>query len=256
MKKLQLKKFKDQDISSEDDSEATQSELDPTTLGRGKAQLRKKPLKKKKVSDEDDSSYEPDEPKKQLKKRKAVQAGVIPRNVRARKYGAEPTKEKGGKKEKHLRKSKVQSVEDPVVETQKRTGGDDDYVEITGFKAATPRPPPQDQPESSQPKETSFVFIFEGLPTATGIFTEDIPEDDYDMFNNEALQELLQKVNKLEKEKDKTEAERDILKKRVDQLMKAHDEIRLVLIDQQETMNKMKNEAHEILKCLNFSQQK
>ncbi|MFS7904715.1 hypothetical protein Hanom_Chr01g00039311 [Helianthus anomalus] len=65
------------------------------------------------------------------------------------------------------------------------------------------------------------------------------------MFNNEEVQELLQKVNKLEKEKAKTEAERDILKKQVDQLMKAHDEIRMVLIEQEETMNKMKNEVHD-----------
>ncbi|MFS8024348.1 hypothetical protein Hanom_Chr16g01462181 [Helianthus anomalus] len=225
----------DQDSSSEDDSEATQSEseLDRITLGRGKAQLKKKPLKKKKTSYEEDSSYEPDEPKKQLKKRKAVQAGVIPRNVRARKSGAEPSKEKGGKKEKHVQKSK------------KRTGGDDDYVEITGFTAATPRPPPQDKPESSQQKETSFDYIFEGLPTATGILTEDIPEDDYDMFNNEAVKEVLRKVNKLEKENAKTEAKRDILKKQVDQLMKAHDQIRSVLTEQEETMNKMKNEAQD-----------
>ncbi|MFS7921694.1 hypothetical protein Hanom_Chr03g00239941 [Helianthus anomalus] len=146
-----------QDVSSEDDSEATQSEseLDPTTLGRGKAQLKKKPTKKQKASDEEDSSYEPDEPKKQIKKGKAVQAGVIPRRVRAKKSGAEPPKDKGGKKEKHLQKLKVheaekiqsveipkepevQNVEVPVVEVQKKTGGDDDYVEITGYKVATP----------------------------------------------------------------------------------------------------------------------
>ncbi|MFS7943563.1 hypothetical protein Hanom_Chr06g00501701 [Helianthus anomalus] len=42
-----------QDDSSEDDSKATQSEseLDPTTLSRGKAQLKKKPTKKQKASD-------------------------------------------------------------------------------------------------------------------------------------------------------------------------------------------------------------
>ncbi|XP_021991351.1 glutamic acid-rich protein-like [Helianthus annuus] len=254
----------DLDSSSEDDYEATQSEseLDRTTLGRGKAQLKKKSLKKKKSSDEEDSSYEPDEPKKQRKKRKAVQAGVIPRNVRARKSGAESSKEKGGKKEKHIQKSKaletektqsvetpkepeVQSTEEPVVKAQKRTGGDDDYVEITGFKAATPRPPPQDKPESSHPKGSKFDYIFEGLPEATGIYTEDIPEDDYDMFNNEAVQELLQKVNKLEKEKAKTETEHDILKKQVDNLMNAHDQVRAVLIEQEEAMNRMKNEAHD-----------
>ena len=73
--------------------------------------------------------------------------------------------------------------------------------------------------------------MFEGFPEATGIYTEDIPEDDYDMFNDEAVKELVQKVNKLEKEKAKTELERDILKKQVDNLMKAHDQVRAVLIE-------------------------
>ncbi|XP_022040568.1 claspin-like [Helianthus annuus] len=215
--------------SSEDDSEATQSEseLDPTTLGRGKAQLKKKPLKKKKTSDEEDSPFEPDQPKKQVKKRKAVQAGVIPRNVRAKKSGAEPHKDKGGKKEKHIQKTQgvevpkepeVESIKEPVAERE--TGGDD-YVEVTGFKAASPRPPPQDKPESSQQKE-KVDYMFEGFPEATGIYTEDIPEEDYDMFNDQAVKELVQKVNKLEKEKAKIELECDILKKQVDNLMKAH----------------------------------
>ncbi|KAM0038460.1 hypothetical protein Hdeb2414_s0013g00415071 [Helianthus debilis subsp. tardiflorus] len=56
-----------QDDSSEVDSEATESksELDPLTLGRGKAQLKKKPTKKQKGSDEEDSTYVPPEkPKK------------------------------------------------------------------------------------------------------------------------------------------------------------------------------------------------
>ncbi|MFS7919157.1 hypothetical protein Hanom_Chr03g00209501 [Helianthus anomalus] len=65
------------------------------------------------------------------------------------------------------------------------------------------------------------------------------------MFNNEAVKELLQKVNKLEKEKAKTELERDILKKQVDNLMKASDQVRAVLLDQEETMNKIKDEAHD-----------
>ncbi|KAJ0918356.1 hypothetical protein HanRHA438_Chr05g0216971 [Helianthus annuus] len=244
-----------QDDSSEDDFEATQSEseLDPTTLGRGKAQLKKKPTKKQKASDEEDSTYEPEEPKKQKGKRKAVQTRVIPRRVRAKKSGAEPQKVKGGKKEKHVEMSKVQetekvqsveipkepeaqNVEVPIVEVQKKTS-DDDYVEITGYKAATPPcPPPQDQPESSHPKDTTFDYLFEGLPPATGIYKEDIPEDDYDMFNNEAVKELLKKVADLEKAKAKAEKERDILKQQVEQLMKAHDEIRMVLIDQEEKL--------------------
>ncbi|KAM0064399.1 hypothetical protein Hdeb2414_s0003g00102521 [Helianthus debilis subsp. tardiflorus] len=134
---------KDQESSS-DDSEATQSEseLDPTTLGRGKAQLKKKPLKKKKTSDDEDRSYEPDESIR--KKRKAVQAGFIPRNVRAKKSAAASSKGKEGKKDKHIQKEKVresektpsvelpkepevQSVDEPVAEAGKGTG-DDDYV--------------------------------------------------------------------------------------------------------------------------------
>ncbi|KAM0040055.1 hypothetical protein Hdeb2414_s0012g00389271 [Helianthus debilis subsp. tardiflorus] len=243
-----------QGSSSDDDSEATQSEskLDPTTLGRGKAQLKKKPSKKKKTSDDEDRSYEPDE---SIKKRKAVQAGVIPRNVRAKKSGAEPQKDKGGKKEKHGQKEKTPSVEipkepevqtevEPVVEAEKGTG-DDDYVEITVFRAASPQPIPQDIPESSHQKETSFNFDFDKFDTGTGIFTEDIPEGDYDMFNDQAIKELIQKVNKLEKEKAKAELEREILKKQVDNLMKAHDQVREVLIEQEEKVNKARNEAED-----------
>ncbi|MFS8035299.1 hypothetical protein Hanom_Chr17g01591441 [Helianthus anomalus] len=212
-----------QESSSDEYSEATQSEseLDPTTLGRGKVQLKKKPLKKKKTSDDEDKSYEPDESKR--KKRKAVQAGVISRNVRAKKSAAEPQKDKSGKKEKHVPKEKTTSVEipkelevqtvvEPVVEAEKGDG-DDDYVEITGFKADSPRLVPQDIPESSHQKETSFNFDFDNFDTATGIFTKDIPEGDYDMFNDQAIKELIQKVNKLEKENAKAELERDILKK-------------------------------------------
>ncbi|XP_021971391.1 uncharacterized protein LOC110866555 [Helianthus annuus] len=65
------------------------------------------------------------------------------------------------------------------------------------------------------------------------------------MFNDQAVKELVQKVNKLEKEKAKTELERDILKKQVDRLMKAHDQVREALIEQEETMNKMRDEAHD-----------
>ncbi|MFS7947813.1 hypothetical protein Hanom_Chr06g00552611 [Helianthus anomalus] len=85
--------------------------LDPTTLGRGKAQLKKKLTKRQKASDEEDSSYVSDEPKKQRAKRKVVQAGVIPRRVRAKKTGGDLPKDKDGKKEKHVETSKVQETE-------------------------------------------------------------------------------------------------------------------------------------------------
>ncbi|MFS7968009.1 hypothetical protein Hanom_Chr09g00792481 [Helianthus anomalus] len=55
--------------SSEEDSEATQSEseLIPSTLGRGRAQLKKRPSKKQKASDEEDSPYDPEKSKKETK---------------------------------------------------------------------------------------------------------------------------------------------------------------------------------------------
>ncbi|MFS7919772.1 hypothetical protein Hanom_Chr03g00216621 [Helianthus anomalus] len=119
------------DDSSEVDSESTEieTELDLTTLGRGKAQLKKKPTKKKKASDEEDNTYTPsvDERKKLRIKRKAVQSGVLPSNVRARKCGASMPESQAEKSEKHVTTSnvheaeKVQSVETlkaPEVQTQ------------------------------------------------------------------------------------------------------------------------------------------
>ncbi|KAF5757143.1 hypothetical protein HanRHA438_Chr17g0833161 [Helianthus annuus] len=52
--------------SSDEDSEATQSEseLVAETMGKGKVQLKKKSLKKRKDSDDEDSPYNPDESKK------------------------------------------------------------------------------------------------------------------------------------------------------------------------------------------------
>ncbi|MFS7978182.1 hypothetical protein Hanom_Chr10g00912571 [Helianthus anomalus] len=250
--------------SSEEDSEATQSEseLIPATLGRGRAQLKKKPTKKQKASDVEDSPYDPEKSKKQRKKRKAVQVGVIPRNVKAKKSGAEPQKDKGGKKEKHVKKEKTPSVEiskepevqtvvEPVVEAVKGTG-DDDYVESTGFKSVGPQPISQDIPESSHQKERNFNFDFDDFDTTIGIFTEDLPEGDYDLFNDQAIKELIQKVNKPEKEKAKTELERDILKKQVDRLMKAHDQLREELLEQNEKVNKARNEAEDISKLFDI----
>ncbi|KAJ0800474.1 hypothetical protein HanPI659440_Chr03g0103431 [Helianthus annuus] len=252
------------DDSSESDDESTEieSELDPTTLGRGKAQLKKKPTKKQKGSDEEDSTYVPPEKTKKLRaKRKAVQSGVIPRRVRAKKTGAALPKDKDGKSEKHVTTSKdqvaekAQSVEAPKapevqtqsvpeVEIQKKTVGDD-YVEITGYKAATPPPPPpKDQPESSRPKDT-FPDLFGELPHAPGLYRDDIPEEDYDMFNNEAVKELTKKVAKLEKDKAKAEAERDVLKKQVEELTQVNEEIKTVLIKQQEKLKKMKDDVHD-----------
>ncbi|MFS7966350.1 hypothetical protein Hanom_Chr09g00772741 [Helianthus anomalus] len=138
----------------------------------------------------------------------------------------------------------------PVVETEMKTS-DDDYVEITGFKAASPKPVQQDIPESSHQKEVDFNFDFDDLGTATSIFSEDLPEGDSDMFNDKAVKELIQRVNKLEKEKAKTELEWDILKKQVDLLMKGHDQLREELMQQNEEIKELENVNQTLNQLLN-----
>ncbi|MFS7907220.1 hypothetical protein Hanom_Chr01g00068721 [Helianthus anomalus] len=93
----------DSSEDADDESTETETELDLTILGRGKAQLKKKPSKKQKASDEEDLTYVPPEKTKKLRaKRKAVQYGVLPRKVRARKCDASLPKDQEGKKEKHV----------------------------------------------------------------------------------------------------------------------------------------------------------
>ncbi|MFS7960753.1 hypothetical protein Hanom_Chr08g00706721 [Helianthus anomalus] len=173
-----------QDESSEEDSEATESEseLDPTTLGRGKAQLKKKPTKKQKGSDEEDSTYVPPDKLKKLRaKRKSFQTRVIPRRVRAKKTGTDLLKDQ--------EVEKAQSVE---------------------------------------------------IQTAPVIQSQSLPEV-----------ELLN----LKKEKAKVEAERDALKKHIEELMKVSDEIRMVLIDQEEKLNKMEDHVEDNTKLFDAMQE-
>ncbi|MFS7996954.1 hypothetical protein Hanom_Chr12g01136021 [Helianthus anomalus] len=224
------------------------------------------------TSDEEDNTYTPsvDEQKKLRIKRKAVQSGFLLRRVRARKGGAFLPKDQGGKKEKHVTTSKVheaekvQSVEVPKalevqeqsvseIEIQKK-GGNDDYVEITGFRAATPPPPPPpppqhqpipEAPESSRQKNT-FPNIFGELPHATGVHKDDLGlDDDFDVLNNAAIKALEKKVGELEKEKAKVEAERDVLKKQVEELKKVNEEIKNVMVNQAKKLKKLKDGVHD-----------
>ncbi|KAJ0475945.1 hypothetical protein HanRHA438_Chr13g0586281 [Helianthus annuus] len=269
------------DDSSEADDEATDTEpeIDMATLGKGKVQLKKKPKKKKKGSDDEDSTYTPsvDEQKKLRIKRKAVQTGVIPRNVRAKKGGASLPKDQGGKSEKHVTTSKrpeaekvqiveipkepeVQSVEVPEVEVQKNVG-DDDYVEVRVATPPPPPPPPQDQSipesgESSRPKKTVFPDLFEDLPHASGEYKDDlILDDDFDMFNNAAVKALEKKVSELEKEKAKAEADRDELKKKLEELMKENEEIKTVMIKQAKKIKTMEGDVEDNAKLFDVLQQ-
>ncbi|MFS7929108.1 hypothetical protein Hanom_Chr04g00328631 [Helianthus anomalus] len=234
--------------SINEDSDATQSEseLVAETLGSGKAQLKKRPSKKQRDSNEKDSPYDPDQSRKNRKKRKTAPAGVIPRNVRAKKSSAESQKEiEGKKKQDEVEKTHVVEIpkEVPTVES-KKTNDDDDYVEITGYKPASPKPAQQEIPGSSQQRD-DCSFNFDDLGTATGIFSKDMPEGESDMFNDEKVKELILKVKELEKEKARAEIERNELKSQVEELMVARNKVVAALVEKESRMNKMKDDVED-----------
>ncbi|KAJ0695748.1 hypothetical protein HanLR1_Chr10g0349011 [Helianthus annuus] len=238
-----------------------QSQSDMATVGRGKVQLKKKSQKKKKGSDDEDSTYTPTgEEKKKLRiKRKVVQSGVIPRNVRARKGGVSMPQSQSGKSEKHMETSKsseaekVQNVEVPKApEVQKpeveKNVSDDDYVEV---RVSTPPPSPKDQPilergESSQPKKTILPDVFEGFPNIYGEYKDDfLSGDEFDMFHDASVKALEKKVILLEKEKAKAEADRDELKRQLEELTKVNEEIKFVMIKQAKKLKKMEGDVDD-----------
>ncbi|MFS7978140.1 hypothetical protein Hanom_Chr10g00912111 [Helianthus anomalus] len=228
--------------SGDADDESTETESKIERIGVGKVTLKNKSHKKKKKgSDDEDSTYTPTavEKKKLRIKRKAVQTGVIPRNVRAKKGGASVLESQSGKSETHvetpkvLEDDKVQSAEIPKApevqsiekpEVQKKTGTDDDVV-VTEVRVSTPPPPENPNVvESSQPKKTVLPDMFEGFPN---------------------VRALEKKVSILEKEKAKAEAERDELKKQLEELMKVNEEIKSVVIKQAKKLKKMEGDIDD-----------
>ncbi|KAM0056204.1 hypothetical protein Hdeb2414_s0006g00215471 [Helianthus debilis subsp. tardiflorus] len=220
-----------QESSSNEDSEETlsESELVKETVGKGKVQLKKRPSKKRKNSDDEDSPYNPEDSQKNTKKRKAARTGDIPRIVRAKKQNAESQKEREGKK-------KQDSAEtSPVVEIQKEIPSKeipketqtsrDDYVEITGVKSAKQTSDLHDISESSQRKSDYFNLDFDGFGGATGDFFKDMPEGEGDLFHDQKMKELDEKVKTLEKEKAENEAEQIKLKEKIVELEKRHEDV-------------------------------
>ncbi|XP_021986596.1 glutamic acid-rich protein-like [Helianthus annuus] len=136
--------------------------------------------------------------------------------------------------------SKVKTTEVPVVGTEEKT---DDEVEITGFRAASPKPAQQDIPGSSRQREEDFNFNFDYLGPATGVFSEDMPEGESDMFNDQAVKELIKKVKELEKEKATTEMERNFMRSQIDDLMEAHNKVVAALVEKEKRMNEMKDDV-------------
>ncbi|KAJ0952816.1 hypothetical protein HanPSC8_Chr02g0076691 [Helianthus annuus] len=240
-----------QQSSSDEDSEETlsESELVAETMGKGKVQLKKRPLKKRKDSDDEDSPYNPKESQKNRKKRKAAPAGNIPRNVRAKKQTAGFQKEREGKQKQDIvEKSPVVETpkEIPSTEIPKETRtSNDDYVEITGVKSARQTSDLHDIPESSQPKTDDFSLDFDSFGGATGDFFADMPEGEGDLFHDQKVKELGEKVKALEKEKAENEAERIILKKKIDELVKLHDDMADALFTKDEKIKEMKEDIKD-----------
>ncbi|KAF5774427.1 hypothetical protein HanXRQr2_Chr13g0600261 [Helianthus annuus] len=235
--------------SSDEDSEETQSELVAETVGKGKVQLKKRPLKKRKDSDAKDSPYNPEESQKNRKKRKAAPAGNIPRNVRAKKQTAESQKEREGKKKQdNVEKSPAVEIpkETPTTEIPKETRtANDDYVEITGVKFASQTSDLHDIPESSQPKTDDFNLDFESFGGATGDFFADMPEGEGDLFHDQMIKELGEKVKALEKEKAENEAERIKLKKKIDELVELHNDMVDTLVTKDKKIKEMKEDIKD-----------
>ncbi|KAJ0467459.1 hypothetical protein HanIR_Chr14g0685461 [Helianthus annuus] len=244
---------------ADDESTETEFEIDKSKIGVGKVTLKKKPLKKKKKgSDDEDETYIPTpqaEKKKFIKKRKAVQTGVIPRSVRARKGSASmpelqsgkgPVVEAGEVQTKSIPVAEVQNVEKPEDEKEKvpespeyvriKKKGVDDEVVITGERVTTPPPPKNPTThilvnvETPNPKKTTLPGLFDGFPNIQGEFIDDIlTGGDYDMFHDATIKELTKKVSLLEKEKVKADAERDELKKQLKKINEMNEEMKSVV---------------------------
>ncbi|KAF5821136.1 hypothetical protein HanRHA438_Chr01g0010681 [Helianthus annuus] len=80
------------------------------------------------------------------------------------------------------------------------------------------------------------------MPSASGDPLEDLNFDD-DLFNNDAVRVLAKKVKDLE-------SERDLLKEQVNKIMKAHDQLRTVLIQDERTMKKIKEDGDSNTKVI------
>ncbi|KAJ0580799.1 hypothetical protein HanHA300_Chr04g0133531 [Helianthus annuus] len=219
------------------DSSATESdEVDPTKIAptsyvSGKQKYKGSPTKKK-YSDEEDSTYVPTskEKRKGLKKRKARHVGVVSRSVRAKKDST--TVPEVPIVEKSVEVPEVQSVQVPEVERKKapespiyeRVEKNDEFVEVEfmGERKSTPPPTPinptihiHDDPKKTpeeQLKKATTSSSSHGFPKVIGEYPEDLPEGDFDIFNEGKINVLTKKLSVLEKAKAKVEAKLEAVK--------------------------------------------
>ncbi|MFS8002950.1 hypothetical protein Hanom_Chr13g01208101 [Helianthus anomalus] len=217
------------------DSSATESdEVDPTKIAptsyvSGKEKF-KGTLKKKKDSDEEDSTYvpTPNEKKKARRKRKARPTGVVLRSVRARKDSTSEQETTTVGEVQSVKAPEVEAIKVPEsekvqsVEVEKNVEKVDDEVEYTGERKSTPPASPinpiihiHDDPKKSpevQPKKLEDLSSAKKattsssshrFPKVVGEYPEDLPEDDYDLFNEGKINVFTKKVSVLKKQRQR-----------------------------------------------------
>ncbi|MFS7945314.1 hypothetical protein Hanom_Chr06g00522841 [Helianthus anomalus] len=254
-KNVEAESIKEKEVEGivESNSSATESDVDPTTIAPTSYISRKQKFKgvpkKKKDSDEEDSTYEPtpqEKKKKVIRKRKAQHTGAVLRSVRAKRIFVAKQQTTTIPEVQSIQMPEVESVKVPEVETTKgpevekvQTVNDevqnvekvveDVEVEYMEERQSTPPPPPinptihipDDPKEPSQPKKDTFSSSFDGFLKVQGEYTDDLPEGDYDMFNDGKINVLTKKVSMLEKGKAKAEAELKAVKAENVELEKA-----------------------------------
>ncbi|MFS7904604.1 hypothetical protein Hanom_Chr01g00038051 [Helianthus anomalus] len=176
----------------ESDSSATESdEVDPTMISptsyvSGKKKL-KRSLKKKKDSDEEDSTYIPT-----LDEKKKLRLYSSSREVE--KAQSVPEIEKIQSTEVETKKA----PESPIFERVEK----EVEVEFMGERQSIPPPPPinptihihDDPKDPSQPQKDTTSGSSHGFPRVQGEYLDDLPEGDYDLFNEGKINVLTKKL--------------------------------------------------------------
>ncbi|KAM0035874.1 putative transcription factor bZIP family [Helianthus debilis subsp. tardiflorus] len=274
------------------DSSATESDIDPTMIAptsyiSGKQKLKTSP-KKKKDSNEEDSTYIPtlDEKKKLRRKRKAHPTDVIPRSVRARKGATTvpevqsvqmpevqsvkaPEVERHDETTKGPEVEKVQSVEKPEVESKKAPKRleyervekivQEEEVEFMGERQSTPPPPPpinptihihDDPKDTSQQKKDTTLSSSHRFLRVQGEYPDDLPEGGFDIFNERKINVLTKKVSLLEKAKAKAETQRDELKEKLKAMKAENAELKKAVEDHAERIDQLNDDLEDHAKVI------
>ncbi|KAJ0653524.1 hypothetical protein HanOQP8_Chr15g0584541 [Helianthus annuus] len=265
------------EVVVQSDSSATKSdEFDPTKIAptsyvSGKQKLKRSP-KKKKDSDEEDSTYvpTPNEKKKLRRKRKAHPTGVVPRSVRAKKGStAAPEVETAIPEVESVHEVETtKAPESPVYERVEKVV-EDVEVEFMGERKSTPPASPinptihiHDDPKKSpevQPKKVedptsakkdTTSSLSYGFPKVIGEFPDDLPEGDFDIFNEGKINMLTKNVSVLEKAKAKAKVEREEFKEKLEASKAENVALKKDLEDHAEVIDKLSEDLEKHAKVI------